>query len=146
MVRDASNHFPVLYIFIPKIWCGEGSNSVNSSGLKRLRDTRTQEKGQHDRAGIPSYLLHAGQGWDFTSSPEVKTVAVSFWDGVRSWRQVMPELLQDFEHDTIPFPHPFTVWAFSFSFCTEWGSWRAEALEQKNECTNNQPRVFRFAQ
>lgn len=78
---------------------------------------RYHNSGQDDRAGIPSYLLHAGQGWDFSSSPEVKTVPVTFWDGVRSWRQVMPELLQDFEHDTIPFPPPFAVWALSYSFC-----------------------------
>lgn len=73
-------------------------------------------------------------------------VLVTFWDGVRSWREVMPELLKDFRHDTIPFPHPFTVWALSFSFCIEWGSLGVKALERNNECTNNQPPVLRFAQ
>lgn len=53
----------------------------------------------------------------------------------------MPELLQDFEQDTIPFPHPFTVWVLCFSFCREWGS-----LRRNNECTNNQPTVFSFTQ
>lgn len=36
-----------------------------------------------------SYLLSAGEGWDVTSSAEVKTVPVTCWDGVGSWRQVM---------------------------------------------------------
>lgn len=58
----------------------------------------------------------------------------------------MPELLQDFEHDTIPFPHAFTVWVLSFSFFIEWGSLWVKALEQDNECTNNQPTDARFAQ
>lgn len=51
----------------------------------------------------------------------------------------MPELLQDFGLGTIPFPHPFTVWVLSFSFCIEWGSLRVKALEQDSECINNQP-------
>lgn len=51
----------------------------------------------------------------------------------------MPELLQDFEHGTIPFPHPFTVWVLSSSFCMEWGSLRAKALEQSSECTIASP-------
>lgn len=58
----------------------------------------------------------------------------------------MPELLQDFEHDTIPFPHAFTVWVLSFSFFIEWGSLWVKALKQDNECTNNQPTDVRFAQ
>lgn len=37
--------------------------------------------------GLLSYLLHAGQEWDVTSSTEVKTVPVTCWDGVGSWRQ-----------------------------------------------------------
>lgn len=77
--------------------------------------------------GFP--LICSMLGEDEISLPvtHVKTVLVTFWDGVRSWRQVMPELLQDFKHDNIPFPHPFTVWVLSFSFCIEWGSLRVQA-------------------
>jgi len=39
--------------------------------------------------GLLSHLLHAGQGWNVTSSAEVKTLPVTCWNGVGSWRQVM---------------------------------------------------------
>lgn len=58
----------------------------------------------------------------------------------------MPEILQGFEHDTIPFPHAFIVWVLSFSFCMEWGSLWVKALEQHSECPNEQPTDVRFAQ
>lgn len=39
--------------------------------------------------GLLSRVLHSGEGWGVTTGGEEKTVPVTCWDGVGSWRQVM---------------------------------------------------------